>query len=108
MCSRSDAVCLKSPLTDRLRIVTFSLMRLVTSLLMNGRRFWRTFILIISESTVELHGVNMVTFCVPTVDYDLPSLSDISSCATPVCRQVSMTIDSNTNWTALDIALFLH
>ena len=46
----------------------------------------------------------MVTFCVPTVDYDLPSLSDISSCATPVCRQVSMTTDSNTNWTALDIA----
>ena len=49
----------------------------------------------------------MVTFCVPTVDYDLRSFSDISSCATPVCRQVSMTTDSNTNWTALGIALSL-
>ena len=45
----------------------------------------------------------MVTLCVPTVDYDLPPLSDKSSCATPVFRQVSMTTDSNTNWTALDI-----
>ena len=69
---------------------------------MYGKRFSRTFMPIFS--TVELHGrVNIVAFCVPTVDYDLPSLSDISYCASPVCRQVSMTTDSNTNWTALDI-----
>ena len=47
----------------------------------------------------------MVTFCVPYCTlYDLLSLSGVSSSATPVCRQVSMTTDSNTNWTALDIA----
>ena len=29
-------------------------------------------------------------------------------CATPVCRQISITTDSNTNWTAPDISLYFY